>query len=418
MIQFDSKLAWFWNTSEINIHSVINSILEKRWDLGFIDVDNSTDIQGIQQYVTSSWSDFDTVVILGIGGSALGTKALLESLYWKYYNEDQNKKWKNIYVLDNVDSDSFRDIEAIIDLKRTLFCFISKSGSTIETLTEYLYFKEQVQKETQDWKKHFCFIVWENCKMREKLEEDFEVFYIPENVWGRFSVFTAVGMLPIAFTGVDISLFFQGISEIKETYLSEDIEKNGALKIALVQYYAYVEEKKNITVFFPYSSRMFQMGEWYKQLMGESIGKDRKWVTLTSSLWVTDQHSQLQLFQDGPKDKLFVSLDIEQPTQDYTVHTDISWLSFDRLLKIEKYGTITSLENEDISTCNITLERIDEQHVAQLMYMLEFQIAYLWELLDVNAFDQPGVEKSKIITKQRLIQEIGEVDVFHKAFYE
>ena len=145
--------------------------------------------------------------------------------------------------------------------------------------------------------------------MRDELEKDFKTFYIPENIWGRFSVFTAVGLVPLAFSWVDIDLFLEGITGSKERMLSLSPDHNPALHLALTQY-KYYKEWKNITVFFPYSSRMFQIGEWYKQLMGESIWKAGEGITLTSSLGVTDQHSQLQLYQDWPQDKLFLMLSV------------------------------------------------------------------------------------------------------------
>lgn len=411
-----------WNTqlldiSDEEISKLVEWLSHKRDQLGFIDVDISTDIEPIQKYVSDVWDDFENIVILGIGGSALGTKALLESLYGKYYNEITDKSGKNIYVLDNIDPDTFHDIEKIINIKTTLFVFISKSGGTIETLSEYLYFRAKVQEVSSDWKKHFCFIVGENCSMKEKLEEDFEVFYIPENIGGRFSVFTAVGLIPLAFSGIDIWLFLTGILNIKQQCFSKDITENSALKLALIQYEYYKNHSKNITVFFPYSSRLFQVGEWYKQLMGESIGKNGKGITLTSSAWVTDQHSQLQLYQDGPQDKLFVSVWV-QKGDDIPIEKSIPGFTFQKLLEIEKYGTETSLQNEGHPVCGLLVEKLDARNIAQLLYVFMFQIAYLGELFQLNAFDQPGVEKSKIITKQKLTQEFGDIDVFKKAFYE
>ena len=157
------------------------------------------------------------------------------------------------------------------------------------------------------------------------------------------------------------------------------------------------------------------MWEWYKQLMWESIGKNKQGITLTSSLWVTDQHSQLQLYQDGPADKLFITLGIDQAEQDVEIYEK---LSFKKLLDIEKYGTETSLKNEWHPLCSIMLWENNEKHIAGLLYTFMFQIAYLWELFGINAFDQPGVEKSKIITKEKLRQEFWELDLFHKAFYD
>ena len=416
MIQFDSWNTHFWDISQTEIDTLIWSIQAKRGDLGFIDIDENINIQEIQNYTQSVWNDFDSVVVLWIGGSALGTKALLESLYGKYYNENTNKTGKNIYVLDNIDPDTFWDIEKIINISKTLFIFISKSGGTIETLSEYLYFRGQVQEKTSEWKRHFCFIVWENCKMRDELEKDFKTFYIPENIWGRFSVFTAVGLVPLAFSWVDIDLFLEGITGSKERMLSLSPDHNPALHLALTQY-KYYKEWKNITVFFPYSSRMFQIGEWYKQLMGESIWKAGEGITLTSSLGVTDQHSQLQLYQDWPQDKLFLMLSVEQ-MKDKIIEADIPDFTFKKLLDIEKYGTQSSLQNEGHPVCNISLRQIGEKHIAELLYIFMFQIAYLGELFQINAFDQPGVEKSKIITKQKLKEELWDINVFQKAFYK
>lgn len=417
MILFESYNTSIPTISQERSRKIVKDVLVKREKLGFIDVDETINIDEIKKYTQDVSGNFDNVVILWIGWSALWTKALLEALYGKYFNENKNKSGKNIYVLDNIDSDTFRDVEEIIDISRTLFIFISKSGGTIETLSEYLYFREKCKTQTESWKKHFCFVVWEDCKMKKKLEENFKVFYIPENIGGRFSVFTAVWLLPLAFAWVDISLFMQWISETKKSLLDSDVETNIALQLAHTQY-KYYREWKNICVFFPYSSRMFQVGEWYKQLMGESIWKWGEGITLISSLWVTDQHSQLQLYQDGPQDKLYLFLDILDTKPDLNISLDISNFSFENLVKIEKYGTMTSLQNEGHPVCNISLESLDEKHIAQLLYILMFQIAYLWELFEINAFDQPWVEKSKLITKQKLKSEIWEIDVFSKAFYD
>jgi len=406
----------FWDISQKNIDSVIQSLDSKRQDLGFIDIDKNIDIAAIQSFVSESWNSFDNIVVLWIWWSALWTKALLESLHWKYYNEIADKKWKNIYVLDNIDPETFIDIEQLIDISKTLFVFISKSGNTIETLSEYVYFREKLKGVSDNWKQNFCFIVGENCSMRTKLEEDFSVFTIAENIWGRFSVFTPVWLLPLAFSWVDISEFISAISKNKQKYLCSDLDGNLALQLAYTQF-EYYKQWKNIAVFFPYSSRLFQVWEWYKQLMWESIGKAWEGITLTSSLWVTDQHSQIQLYQDGPRDKLFITAWIQQ-SADVFIDPSMPWYSFKKLLEIEKYGTITSLQNEGIPVCDITLESLNAQSIAELLYTLMFQIAYLWELFEINAFDQPWVEKSKILIKQKLATDFPDIDIFNRAFYD
>lgn len=417
MILFDPANTSIPKISQERSKKIVKDFLLKRDELWFIDVDNTIDVSEIQDYTLSVSQDFDSVVILGVWGSALGTKALLEALYWKYYNENKKKTGKNIYVLDNIDPETFGDVEEIIDIKRTLFVFISKSGGTIETLSEYLYFREKCKKQSSDWKKHFCFIVWKSCEMRDKLEEDFKTFYIPENIWGRFSVFTAVGLIPLSFSWIDVSLFMRGIHESKEKLLTPELSENIALQLAFTQY-KYYREGKNITVFFPYSSRMFQVWEWYKQLMWESTWKNKEGITLTSSLWATDQHSQVQLYQDGPADKLFLTLGVQDETCDQKIDESIPGFTFKKLLEIEKYWTETSLKNEWHPLCSLTVNKLDPQNIAELLYTLMFQVAYLWELFEINAFDQPWVEKSKIITKKKLQEEFWDMDIFSKAFYE
>lgn len=417
MISLNTHNTTIPDISAERSNKIIKDLLLKRAELWFIDIDKNIDIQAIQEYVESIWSDFESVVVLWVWGSALGTKALLEWFYGKYYNESQNKHGKNIYVLDNIDTSSITDLQAFIDISRTLFICISKSAGTIETLCEYIYFKEKCKAQNPLWQKQFCFIIGEKCSIKQKLEAEFQTFYIPENIGGRFSVFTPVWMLPLAFSGMDIDLFLQGISEIKNSMLSPNLDKNIALTLAHTSY-KYYREWKNICVFFPYSSRFFQIGEWYKQLMWESIWKNGEGITLTSSLWVTDQHSQLQLYQDGPNDKLFLFLDVWESGQDIQIHKSIAWLSFEKLLGIEKYSTITSLKNSHCPVVNLSLWSLDEKHLGQLLYIFMFHIAYLWELFEINAFDQPGVEKGKIITRQKLKEDFWDIDIFKTAFYE
>jgi glucose-6-phosphate isomerase len=229
-------------------------------------------------------------------------------------------------------------------------------------------------------------------------------------------VFSAVWLLPLAFVWIDIELILNWLSEIKTACLLDDINTNIALSLAFTQYYYYTKEKKNICVFFPYSSRLGQIWEWYKQLLAESIWKDWIGITPCSAIGVTDQHSQLQLYQDGPRDKLFISLEISHSKNELWIDYNNN-LTFDRLLKIEKFGTESSLRNEGIPVIALSMEKIDERNIAQLLYILEFQVAYLWELFEINAFDQPWVEKSKIITKQKLQIDFPELDLMREAFW-
>ena len=425
MIQFDAGNIWSEDNNQEKGDRAIAWLISKRKELWFIDVDSIVDTSEIEKYVQEVWSDFESVVVFGMGGSALGTKALLEAAHGKYYNEQQGKKWKNIYVLDNIDPETISDVESLIDVQKTLFCFISKSGTTVEPLSQYLYFRELVQRnytkrgdEWESWKKHFCFVIGENCQMREKLESEFSVFFIPENTGGRFSVFTAVWLLPLALSWVNIHDYILWIQESREEFLSPNLEKNIPLKLALLQSNLYKNKSIDSSVIFSYSSRLFQFGEWYKQLLAESIGKDGHGITPISSIWASDQHSELQLYQDGPSNKLFTFISVEQTGVDRVPDSDFPGLSFKSLLDIYQYGTETSLKQESYPVCWLILPDLSERTLWKLLYLYMFQIAYLGELIWINAFDQPWVEKSKNFAREKMKEDYGDIDLFKKAFYE
>ncbi len=410
-------MIWIINAPEIPANArsqdIVWNVLEKREKLWFIDVDATIDTKEIIDAVAQMQDDFTTMVVLWIGGSALWTRAVFEWLMWKNHNE---KSWvKKLYILDSIESDTISDLLEILDIEKTIFCVISKSGTTIETQSQYIFFRKQVQWLTSDWKKHFCFVVWENFKYKVQLESDFRVFELADNIGGRFSVFTAVWLVPLAFVWIDIDEMIAWVSSVKNSCLSEDASNNIALTLALMQYYYYKEEQKNICVFFPYSSRLAQIGEWYKQLLAESIWKDGVWVTPCSAIGVTDQHSQLQLYQDGPQDKLFLTLEISHSHNTLFIDKKES-LTFDTLMKIEKFGTESSLINEWIPVISLAMDELNERNIAQLLYIFEFQIAYLWELFVIDAFNQPWVEKSKIITKQKLQSDFPDLDLMKEAF--
>lgn len=412
----------FFSSSEEKYFSkgelAVTNLLKKRKELGFIDVENTVSLENILGYVENVKDNFESVVVLWVGGSALWVKAVIEALRGKYHNEHPKYGGKKIYILDNIDGDSVADVLERIDITKTLFCFISKSGTTIEPSSQYLFFREKCREVcADDWKKHFCFIVWEQLPEKDMLAKDFQVFTIPENIGGRFSVFTAVGLVPLAFAGIDIAELLEAIREKRDTLLHTDMLQNPAAFLAIAQYYFSEEDHKNIAVFFPYTSRFFQVGEWYKQLLAESIGKNGKGITPVVSIGVTDQHSQLQLYQDGPKDKFCMFLELENSNKDFAVHKNIPGFTFNTLRTMAKFGTQTSLSNEGVPVCSLQIKNICEKSVAELLYLLELQVAYLWELFEINAFDQPGVEKSKVLTREKIQEKFGDIDIHNKVFY-
>ena len=253
--------------------------------------------------------------------------------------------------------------------------------------------------------------------MRSELEKIFPVFLIPENIWGRFSVFTSVGLLPIAFSGVDIDEYLLWITESRESFFSEDSQKNIPLRFALIQADLYKNKNIDASVLFSYSSRLFQFGEWYQQLLAESIWKDGQGITPINSIWASDQHSELQLYQDGPQNKLFTFVTVKDVWKSPVFESEKN-LNFQKLLGIYQYGTEASLRQENHPVIHLQIPDISPKTTWALLYMYMFQIAYLWELLWVNAFNQPGVEKSKNFAREKMKQDYGEVDLFQKVFDE
>lgn len=395
----------------------IKSLHEKynHWTLDFLDVDNNPDIKRIENFVENKKNKYKDIVVLWIWWSALWTRAIFQAIKWKYYNSlsKEKRKWNpRLHILDNVDPIEINQILEILNLEKTLFLVISKSGSTLETISQYHFFKKLILKEKLlDYKKHFVVIAWEDSRFKEiSLADDLEVFDIPTNIWWRFSALTNVWLVPLAFVWINIKELLTWVAEIKDELLNDNLFENKALLTSIIQYHSYIELGKNITVFFPYVSNFWILWQWYKQMVWESLGKWWIWVTLSDSVWVTDQHSQLQLYYDGPNDKLVIFLELE----DFWVDYQIIWnekFTFQNLMHTEKYGTEQSLSNYNKINYTLKLKKLDEKNLWALIVFFEMQTAILWELYWFNAFDQPGVEIWKKITHQKLEENIWKIEL-------
>ncbi|MDD2907469.1 MAG: glucose-6-phosphate isomerase [Candidatus Gracilibacteria bacterium] len=388
----------------------------KKNELGFIDLDINHNLEKINNFVSKNKDNFENVVVLGIGGSALGTRAIMTALKGKFYNELPREKRNNfpkLYILDNVDPTEITELNQILDYKKTLFIVISKSGGTLETISQFQYYKEKIEENNLDFKKHFVVIAGENSNFKNNCKEiGLETFDIPENVGGRFSVFTNVGLLPLAFIGIDIEKLLCGITNYKNDFFKTSLNENIALLTAIIQYHSYKSLGKNISVIFPYISNFLYFGQWCKQLIGESLGKNGMGVTLVDAIGVTDQHSQLQLYYDGPDDKLLVFIELEK-FQNTLKISDNYDLNFNDLMSIEKYGTAESITNYGKLNYTIKLDKLTEETVGELFFLYEFQTAILGELYEINAFNQPGVEIGKNITKEKLEENFGKLNILY-----
>lgn len=409
MLKIDLVNIWFsTNDFSKNIEKALNWVLSKyrNNEIWFIDLDENNFIKKIKKLVEKWKDNFENVVVLWIWWSALWTKAIFSAIKWKYYNElSKKKRWgfPKLYILDNVDPEEIKNISDVISFKKTLFIIISKSGTTIETISQYNFFKEKILKKWLNFKKHFIFVLWENSQFAiEKENEGFKVFSIPENVWWRFSVLSNVWLLPLAFAWIDIEKLLLWQKNYKSSFFENNLIKNIALNSAFLQFNAY-KNFKNITVFFPYSSNLRDFWLWYKQLFNESLGKNNLWLTLTNSIWTTDQHSDLQLYSDWLNNKFIIFLEIEKFKKDYKIEKSKK-MKFSDLMNLEKYWTEKSLTKKWIFNYTIKIDSLSEQTVWELIFFFEMQIAFLWEFLEINAFNQPWVEQSKKITKDRINQ--------------
>lgn len=386
--------------------------------LGWIDLPNNTDeARRITVWAKKARASFDTFVVLGIGGSALGPIALQQALrpfYWNQLERPARKGNAKLYVYDNVDPRWAADLLSVLDLKKTLFNVISKSGTTAESLAAYFIFRKAVEKAVGPKKalQHFVFTTdAQKGYLREQAaREKIQTFEIPGNVGGRFSVLTPVGLLPAAMTGMDIGQLLAGAREMKGRCRSGSIQDNPAAAFAAIQYLFYQKGVK-LSVLMPYSQNLWSVADWYRQLWAESLGKrvDRSnkvvnvGPTPINALGVTDQHSQAQLYMEGPYDKVITFLSVEDfgttvkiPPVDKNHY--LSNRSLNDLLKAEEQGTRAALTKAERPNVNVTVPEISAFTVGELFFFFEMATAYMGELLNINAFDQPGVELAKVYT--------------------
>lgn len=357
-------------------------------------------IKKVEDFFTSRI--YTDVVIVGIGGSSLGAKALLSML-----EASRKKPHVKFHFLDNVDNYSFNKIVTNINFAQTIFIVTSKSGSTIETITMFKaildYFKPHTLSE------NFVFITnpKSNLEIYAK-ENNISVFNIPQNVGGRFSVLSAAGLIPLIAGGCDADRLLEGAAQCKKQFL--DKEDDTILQKA---YHYAMHKNAKINVLFCYNDRLYDFNEWYVQLWAESLGKKRGYrrmgLTPVGLVGSRDQHSFLQLIMDGPKDKtvtfikvLDCGFDTKIPNISikYLENCDfVNNLTMNELINAQCDATMHALLNEKISIDLITIDKLDEWHVGYLIYYFELLTSATGVMLGINTYDQPGVETGKIILK-------------------
>ncbi|MBR2967012.1 MAG: glucose-6-phosphate isomerase [Clostridia bacterium] len=362
-------------------------------------------------------NECETFVVLGIGGSALGPIAVFNALKHLYYNELPRsvRKAPKFYVLDNVDPERISALLDVIDLNTTIFNVITKSGATSETMSQYLVVMDMLNKKFgRKAREHVIATTSESRGNLIKLatEEGYETFYIPDGVGGRFSELCPVGLLPAAVVGIDIEEMLRGAREMDQLCQNNtSIDKNPALAMALLQHLS-IKQGKNVSVMMPYADSLKYVADWYCQLWGESLGKEKDvdgnivnvGQTPLKCLGATDQHILIQLFNEGPYDKVITFLEVANYRTDIFIPAgcdkvpDVNFLcnnTMGTLLSNELYATKYALTKRGRSNFTITLDKVDEYHIGALLYMLQMQTAYIGVMLNINAYNQPGVEGGK-----------------------
>ena len=350
------------------------------------------------------------LVLLGIGGSSLGTETIFDALLHPFHNygSDIRKGLPQYFILDNIDPHTINRIFDIVrkDLEHTLLVVISKSGETPETISQFMIFKKLMEK-GKGFRERIILITDQTKGILKQIadKEGYDVLNVPEGVGGRFSVLTPVGLFPSALMGIDIDDIAQGALDMSSHIRKAKYTDNMAIALASILY-LMDKSGRNIHVIMPYCERLSGFADWFRQLEAESLGKNCCGPTPTKAMGVTDQHSQLQLYVDGPRDKcimLLYSARERRPIPNTFPYIDsLDYLAkkdLNELFHAEFLGTSLSLIEAGTPSFTVLLNDINAYNLGALFFLYEMAIAYLGHLYTINPFDQPGVELGKVYTK-------------------
>mgnify|MGYP000990970771 CR=1 FL=1 len=374
--------------------------------LGFFDLPDDTALADKAVKAAATLRDRgDTLVVLGIGGSSLGGRAVMRAL----------APDARVLFLDNVDPDGFTHAIDRLPLDRTVFNVISKSGGTVETAAQFCVVRDRLKRALGDagYRARMFATTDPSAGLMRAIAdaEGLETLTVPPNVGGRFSVLSAVGLLPSAFAGVDVHAMLAGARAMRDRVRSTDLTKNPALAIAAAHVQA-MRAGRPIHVMMPYRDALKPFAEWYAQLWGESLGKALSksgehihvGPTPVAALGTTDQHSQVQLYIEGPHDKVVTFVAVEKSERPLPFPADVpegyQYLrghTMHALLDAEQRGTALALAREGRPSLTVTLPTLDAYALGELFFLYEAATAFAGPLLGIDAFDQPGVELGKKI---------------------
>ena len=392
--------------------------------LGFLQLPyEEQTLREIRAFADGIGQAFDTVVVLGIGGSALGTVALRQALLHPFWNEldDEGREYfPRLYVLDNVDPTTFGAFLDGLDLRRTLFNVVSKSGTTAETMAQFLVIKDALVRALGDdegARRHLIFTTDpEKGVLRSIADaEGVATLPIPGAVGGRFSVLSSVGLLPAALAGIDVEALLAGARAMDERCRTSELGENPAGLYATLQHLAHSERGAGVHVMMSYGDRLYGVADWFRQLWAESLGKrhglDGRELfagpTPVRALGATDQHSQVQLYMEGPFDKTVTFLTVRESARDVAIpalYGEVEALAYlgghglGDLLLAEYQATSRALTEAGRMNMTLELPRVDAHGMGELLMLLQLATVYAGDLYGVDPLDQPGVELGKQLT--------------------
>jgi glucose-6-phosphate isomerase len=389
--------------------------LRESGQVGFADVVRDASLRDqATSYANDAAGKFDDVIVLGIGGSALGPIALRTALRpsgWNLLDSAGRGGMPRLHVLDNVDPETIDALLGRLSLHRSLFIVTSKSGGTAETMSQFLIVNGRLGDAGLEPRDHFVFVTDPKQGALRPLasREGITALDIPPSVGGRFSVLSPVGTLPAALIGIDVGSLLRGAADMAERCTTSQLSANPAGVYAALHWLADTRHGKAINVFMPYSDALRDMADWFVQLWAESLGKHTPdggsvGSTPLPALGATDQHSQVQLFMEGPLNKTVTFVAVRERGTDVTIpraFEDVKELAYlgqhtlAELIDIEQRATAGALAKRQRPNLTIHLDRVDAHHVGALMMLLEIATAYAGQLYGVDAFNQPGVELGK-----------------------
>ena len=381
--------------------------------LGWLNLPSNYDkveFEKIKKCAKKIRKDSEILLVIGIGGSYLGARAIIESLTPTFYNmlpKEQRKSPQILYVGNNISGTYLSDLIDLIGDRDISINVISKSGTTTEPAIAFRFFREFMENKygMKEARKRI-YVTTDKEKGALKIlaeKEGYETFVIPNNVGGRYSVLTAVGLLPIATAGINIDKLMEGARFAQGKYSDHNLKYNDCYKYAVLRNILY-KDKKDIEILVTYEPKLHYLIEWWKQLFGESEGKEGKGIYPSGAEFTTDLHSLGQYIQEGRRNLFETVLNIERHENNIKIHLDednldeLNYLegkTLDYVNSKAMQGVIDAHVEGKVPNIVINMEKLDEETIGHLIYFFELACAMSGKLLEINPFDQPGVEKYK-----------------------